>query len=326
MGKLTMNGKDITKPFPYNGKNVVKLTANWNNKVVTFSTTGTGGTPTKDYCADRSWITFGTNSYVGKLSTPARESAFLLVTTEILTSQFSDEHNLQGIYLPNVTKIGNSAFNMFSSAQGPGQLQAVILPEVITIGDTAFNGHPITCLEAPKLQTIGEGAFTAAKLTTLNLPEVLTINYGAFQHVPLTSLNLPKVQDIGLSAFSEAKLTTLNLPKVTTVGGLAFRDSPLTQLTMPEVQTINLNAFQSAKLTTLDLPKATDIASRAFQNSPLTRLNIPKLSGYGVLAFQSIVNDASTIVTIPARFNNKADKDGMFGLGHWDKITFLIAP
>lgn len=34
MGKLTMNGKDITKPFTYNGKKVVSLTMN--GKVLTL--------------------------------------------------------------------------------------------------------------------------------------------------------------------------------------------------------------------------------------------------------------------------------------------------
>jgi len=66
------------------------------------------------------------------------------------------------------------------------------------------------------------------------------------------------------------------------------------------------------------------IGMLAFDSAPITHMWIPNsCTEIGWSAFNSIVNSASTSVTMPSLWNNKPEKDNMFGGDtKWDQISF----
>ncbi len=158
MGKITLNGKDITKPFTYNGKQVIKI--EMNGLVLTLKTAAL-------------------NSFTGTFSSPAKEKEFLALTDTVSNNQFENETGLTSISLPQVTTIGNRAF-----AFAP--LTSLSLPQATTIGNRAFGESKLTTLVLPEVTTIDNLAFNSSPLTSLSLPKVTDIkNIGssAFQTI-----------------------------------------------------------------------------------------------------------------------------------------------
>ena len=78
------------------------------------------------------------------------------------------------------------------------ELNSINLPDVVTIGKEAFYGcENLVFVTAPKVQTIGEIAFTATALTSVEFPELTTIPIGLFAStVTLSSAKFPKVTTI----------------------------------------------------------------------------------------------------------------------------------
>ena len=75
------------------------------------------------------------------------------------------------------------------------ELNSINLPDVVTIGKKAFYGcENLVFVTAPKVQTIGEMAFTATALTSVEFPELTTIPSAIFNATySLSSAKFPKV-------------------------------------------------------------------------------------------------------------------------------------
>ena len=78
------------------------------------------------------------------------------------------------------------------------ELNSINLPDVVTIGKKAFYGcENLVFVTAPKVQTIGEIAFAATALTSVEFPELTTIPNAIFNATySLSSAKFPKVTTI----------------------------------------------------------------------------------------------------------------------------------
>ena len=78
------------------------------------------------------------------------------------------------------------------------ELNSINLPDVVTIGKKAFYGcENLVFVTAPKVQTIGEMAFAATALTSVEFPELTTIPSAIFNATySLSSAKFPKVTTI----------------------------------------------------------------------------------------------------------------------------------
>ena len=78
------------------------------------------------------------------------------------------------------------------------ELNSINLPDVVTIGKKAFYGcENLAFVTAPKVQTIGEIAFAATALTSVEFPELTTIPNAIFNATySLSSAKFPKVTTI----------------------------------------------------------------------------------------------------------------------------------
>lgn len=245
--------------------------------------------------------TASTNKYTGTFSSNAQKDKFLKVKTSVADLMFQNESKLTSITLNSVTSIGNKA----------------------------FENAPLTSVNIPKVATIGDNAFEKSTLATLNLPQATSIGSNAFvSSKNLKSLTLPLVSHIGFDAFINSKITgTLSLPKLTDVHEFVFGHSLLTHVDLPMALTIENDAFNEFQIKTLDLPVTTTIGKDAFLNSPLTSLKLPKITQSSITAmatpaFNAIVNAATTHVTLPTALKNDANKNKLFGTGHWTNIDF----
>ena len=191
-------------------------------------------------------------------------------------------------------------------------IDSLTLPTTLEkIDNNAFYASQLTYLTIPdNVTTIGEFAFYASQLTTLTIPDnVITIGEYAFRSSPLSWLTLgASVQTIGNNAFYYSRLRSLIIPNsVTSIDDDAFQFSPLTSLTLgTSIQIIGGGAFWSSKLTTLTIPGS--------------------VYNIGKNTFRDITNNSNTHVTMPIIFKNNADKDSIFGQGHWDQIIFTYTP
>ena len=97
--------------------------------------------------------------------------------------------------LKGVTAIPDNSDNVQDKVL---ELNSINLPDVVTIGKKAFYGcENLVFVTAPKVQTIGEIAFTATALTSVEFPELTTIPNAIFNATySLSSAKFPKVTTI----------------------------------------------------------------------------------------------------------------------------------
>ena len=135
-------------------------------------------------------------------------------TTSLRSGLCFGNSHLTYIDAPDVTSVGNNAFDSCSS------LTSVNLLSVTSIDDYCFSG--------------------CTSFTSVNLPDVTSIGESAFYGcTSLTSVNLPSIVSIGGKYFGNTfgnctKLTTVDLgPNVTSIGQGAFNiyNSSLTSFT-----------------------------------------------------------------------------------------------
>ena len=146
--------------------------------------------------------------------------------------------------------------------------------------------------------------------------------------LPIKKLILPStLRIIDKNAFKSSKLTSLIIPNGTTsIGKWAFEDSILTSLIIPNsVTNIDTSAFFYSPLISLIMSNnIKNIGNSAFATAYLTSLIIPSsLTTVGDNSFYSIVNAATTTVTMPKKWEHNDDiKNTLFGSTHWNAITF----
>ncbi|NQZ65661.1 MAG: leucine-rich repeat protein [Mycoplasmatales bacterium] len=230
--------------------------------------------------------------------------------------EFNSFYNpISKIALPLAKKINENSFkNLY--------VNSLFSPKVEKICDSAFKNSSLNFLYLPKVKIIEDNTFFDSSLTSLSLPKVKIIGIKAFNNSKLTYLSLPKVKKISNFAFENSNLSSLNLPNVTEIQSSAFEFSSLLKLSLPKVKEIHLNAFYNSKLEYIFLPKVLHIGRGAFANSPISKLHLSRVKKIGRHAFRNIINKKTTIVIIPKIFDNKIQKNSIFGEGNWSKISF----
>ena len=166
----------------------------------------------------------------------------------------------------------------------------VIPNGITTIGGGAFSGNKLTSVTIPNsVTTIGKEAFSYNNLTSVTIPNsITTIGERAFFYNKLTSVTIPNsVTTIGKEAFSLNNLTSITIPNsVTTIGDEAFFGNKLTSVTIPNSVTTIGDAFSGNKLTSVTIPNSiTTIGDWAFANNKLTSITIGANVSIGHSAF-----------------------------------------
>ena len=165
------------------------------------------------------------------------------VVIEIVKSAFSDNVNISALTLPDNITIGNYAFlgceslikvtvgdisSIGRSAFGYTNVKTLIFADgVKTISNIATNfASTLESVEIPSSAIIiGNNAFNGcSKLKTLNLKNVYKIGDSAFSASGLTSIDLSNVDVIGNNAFESClSLEYVDLKKVSNVGTSVFK-------------------------------------------------------------------------------------------------------
>ncbi|MBQ7408191.1 MAG: leucine-rich repeat protein, partial [Clostridia bacterium] len=159
---------------------------------------------------------------------PKFASADLSNVQEIGNGAFMNNKQLATVTLnQNATAISAQAFANCSS------LSNVTLPQTVAqVGEYAFYATALTSIDLTNVDTVGEGAFARTNLTQITLKDGAALQTGAFRYCfNLTEANgLEKVTEIGAQAFANTALTTADLQNAAVIGDFAFANSQLTEV------------------------------------------------------------------------------------------------
>lgn len=216
-----------------------------------------------------------------------------------------------------LTSIGNRAF--IGTSGNITNVNTLKLPTSLqTIGNGAFKYAEISSLDLSNLNNlriIGDGAFAEnTSLNDLKFPTsgtLIDIQDGAFyKTTSLQSVTLPTsgITEIKRGVFAESGLQSLDLSNtsITVIGGHAFYKSKLQNLEknkLSKVETINENAF--AEITTLasaQLPDSlTRLGPNAFSSTNNANFTSIDLSNTKLshLDNQTFSDTSITTVTLP---------------------------
>jgi hypothetical protein len=207
---------------------------------------------------------------------------------------FQDFPELKAVTMRGVTVIGNNSFSNCLA------LETVECPDLVSIGKEGFFSTSLTTLNFPKLESIGESAFSGCQfLETVDFPALASA--GSYAFVSCTALRearLPILVSAGSGVFSGcASLTELDLPLLEAVPDTAFSGCQLlTELRLPALRSAGTQAFGSCRsLVTIELPVVESIGIYAFTAcSSLKEVSLPTLSSFGSSTF----NFCTSLTTI----------------------------
>lgn len=188
-----------------------------------------------------------------------------------------------GLELPNVRTIGNSAF------AGCGNLYFTTMSKCEEIGASAFMScHKLESIEMPLCKAIGPYCFSnCTGLKRIDLPICSSFGTDCFASCSnLEYANLPLLEFVsgfgGCSALSElivpnctmisgmggAGVKSIDLPLCKEIKPYCFSNcTSLESINIPLVESLSIQCFYGCTgLTSLDLPVASDLYSQVFQN------------------------------------------------------------
>lgn len=159
--------------------------------------------------------------------TPDKTSVYFPSTLESIGDYAFYKRNLASISIPScVTKIGEYAFayNNFTGYNANSALKE--------LGAYAFLGNPLTSVDLKNIEIIGEGAFKATKIQSLEFSD--------------------KIKSIGNSAFyGDTALTTVDLSKASqlkSISDMAFYGTGIKTIVIPNnIETIGRATFGNCK-------------------------------------------------------------------------------
>lgn len=186
-----------------------------------------------------------------------------------------------------------------------------------TVGDSAFSGTGISDGNLPNtIKSIGSGAFSLTKLSSVDLKNVEYIGGSAFMGTGITEIDIPdSVTNLGSGAFSQmGSLTKVNIGKnvpESAFEGLFQYSSVITTFTADEEANCTivdnvlfskdkatLFCYKNGMSGTYAIPEGTvRIAGAAFQKGAVTGLTFPStLTTISELAFNACSNLAGSLV------------------------------
>lgn len=241
MGKITFNGKDITKPFDYNGKKVVSLT--YNGKVCTLSAGGGGGS-----CGPYDHEFPNGFKYSG-----VWPAAYQSILEQCKTS--TDGNGIEINYIPGITALEIPWLSLDKLNGCPDLICLTFTTATSAIGGRfitdRYGGHTkLEVLNIPEMTLVGEyGIRSLESLKTLNAPKLTEIGHAGFSSIGLTEFISDTVITLGDSAMSTSRrLKTVKLPNCTSVGQYAFSScNSLVEVYLPNANNIGSGSFTGMK-------------------------------------------------------------------------------
>ena len=225
--------------------------------------------------------------------------------------------------LEHLTSIGRLAFKGCKFAD-------VTISDRAAVAEQAFNGCTIDgTLIVSEGATVGEKAFTAATITTVDYrapiwsnnaffnatisgkvilaDSVTDIGSGSFAEETEIEATLKNVETIGNNVFKGATFTTdISIPAGATVGNNAFENATLKNVSY-NAETASYAAFKGATMNSLTLGDNTqEIAAYAFQSSKIGGdvLKLGKVKTIEKYAFSEAQLPATVIVPETATYYN----------------------
>lgn len=247
MGKITFNSKDITKPFAYNGKQVVSLT--YNGKVLTL----------------KAAVVFDhefPNGFAYSGTWPADKQAILNAAKADTGSSLISFEGISG-----VTAMRTPNNNPGTYVRSMNDLVSLDMPNIEHITFTSA-----TWWDIPKLKSL-----FVPKLKTVvgNPPAYPWIGRSPIETIDVSSL---EVLD-SVAAFTHSELTTINFPKLKRIPKqFVVSNTKVKEIIIPECTYIEGGAFDpSIKITKFYAPKLITYNRRAafLENSPTTIVTLP---------------------------------------------------
>lgn len=159
------------------------------------------------------------------------EKADFSSAVQIANFAFNYCNSLKDINFPNVESIGYQAFYCNY------ELEEANFPKLKEFGKLAFSNCSLKSFVAPKLEKLGEYAFTSyddfwgewldtPDLETLIIPKVETVDDYAFAYLSgLKNVELPNLKTIGENAFYESGVNYLYAPELQTAGSLPVAEN-----------------------------------------------------------------------------------------------------
>ena len=198
----------------------------------------------------------------------------------VYSGVFSENNQLQTVYLPNCVTVNNWAFAYCRN------LNSVNLPNCTTFsGDYQFYyNNSLSQIYVPLLKNVPTYAFGECyNLKSIDLPEATYIGSSAFYRCSsLSQINIPKVSMIGEGPFSECNsLKNIYAPEcISFSGGLQFNMcKELETVDFPILYSMNNYTFNSCnKLVSVSMPLLLGLDNNTFKNCyALSELNLPLL-------------------------------------------------
>ena len=155
-------------------------------------------------------------------------------------------------------------------------LKNVNIPNVKKIGFSAFNGCPITVLNIDNVETIKQNAFYhvySTNFADIILPKLVSMDESAFYGCMPKTIDLPKLTIVPRSAFqgsnSNERTETLNIPSATSIGPYAFyRFNKIKKIDLPVIKTIGSYAFYfAASLVAVIIRNTDSVCSMSNKNA-----------------------------------------------------------
>ena len=219
-------------------------------------------------------------------------------------SRAPKQTKLEELNAPEATSVGVNAFrNSVLTAVNNSSLRTVHLPKVQTIGERAFSDL-WTLEEAifPELTEVGESAFSQNKaLAKAEMPKLTYAPNSLFYScTALTEISMPNLEEAGSAFFYCGGLTSISLPKLKTAGESCFAYSTkLTQIDIPNVEKLEKMAMYACNgLLSFSGEKVESVGAQCFERCyALKEVSFPAATAFGSGCF--IDCESLTKVNIP---------------------------
>jgi hypothetical protein len=198
------------------------------------------------------------------------------------------------------------------------KLTQVDLPNVTKIGSSAFQQCPLTSVNIPKVTRLGSYAFQhCTALQSIELFNLTMLEASVFNGcTSITSIDAPNVTTVGTRAFYNCnKATNINLPNATSLADYAFYQcNSLASIALPQVSSMNNYVFQYCEnLKSVDLPKVQRIYGYDFASCyRLERLILRSETMTTLAATNAFDKCYHLHGTVHSSHNPNGDKDGYF--------------
>ena len=230
--------------------------------------------------------------------------------TELGTSAFSDCTSISTFSMESLKVMGNSALAPLAEGSTyANYLKSVYLPNLEKIGETAFFGCVyLESIDISKVTEIGFAAFGyCASLKTMTLsPDLKELPEMMFYECKaLVVPDLSNIEIIGEGAFYSVNLPSeLRLDNVIVIGPSAFYNasttSNLTAVYAPKVQEIGAMAFAGCvALKTVSAPSLVKIGDSAFAYTGIKEFEVSEsLNEVGLAVFDSCPSFIKFVATV----------------------------